>query len=54
MFTLDQLLNEQTYPDFSSLDSSYDTANPLIQNLASTSKNIHVFLLLMLVWNLIF
>ena len=38
MFTLDQLLNEQTYPDFSSLDSSYDTANPLIQNLASTSK----------------
>ncbi len=38
MFTLDQLLNEQTYPDFSSLDSSFDTANPLIQNLASTSK----------------
>lgn len=38
MFSLDQLLNEQTYPDFSSLDSSYDTANPLVQNLASTSK----------------
>lgn len=38
MFTLDELLNTQTYPDFSSLNSSYDTANPLVQNEASTSR----------------
>ncbi|SHE44206.1 SusC/RagA family TonB-linked outer membrane protein [Dysgonomonas macrotermitis] len=38
MFTRDQLLNTQTYPDFSSLDSSYDTANPIVQNNASTSN----------------
>ncbi|MCH3992239.1 MAG: TonB-dependent receptor [Prevotella sp.] len=38
MFTEDELLNTQTYLDFSSLDSGYDTSNPLIQNLASTSK----------------
>lgn len=34
----DQLLHTQTYPDFSSLDSAYDTANPLVQNEASTSN----------------
>lgn len=38
IFTLDQLLNTQTYPDFSGLDSGYDTANPLVQNNASTSN----------------
>jgi len=38
MFSEDELLNTQTYPDFSTLDSSYDTSNPLVQNLASTSK----------------
>ena len=38
MFTNDQLINTQTYPDFSGLDSSYDTANPIVQNNASTSK----------------
>jgi TonB-linked SusC/RagA family outer membrane protein len=34
----DMLLHSQTYPDFSSLDSSYDTANPLVQNEAATSN----------------
>ena len=38
MFTQDELVNTQTYLDLSSLDSSFDTANPLVQNLASTSK----------------
>ncbi|PXV66251.1 TonB-linked SusC/RagA family outer membrane protein [Dysgonomonas alginatilytica] len=38
MFTQDQLLNTQTYPDFSSLDSSFDTPNPIVQNNASTSN----------------
>lgn len=38
MFTQDEMLNLQTYPDLSSLNSSYDTANPLVQNDASTSK----------------
>lgn len=38
MFTQDEMLNTQTYPDLSSLNSSYDTANPLIQNDASTSR----------------
>ncbi|WP_071147316.1 SusC/RagA family TonB-linked outer membrane protein [Bacteroides ihuae] len=38
MFTRDELLHTQTYPDFSSLDSSFDTANPLVQNEASTSN----------------
>ena len=37
-YTLDELLNTQTYPDLSALDTSYDTANPLIQNQASTSE----------------
>jgi len=38
LFTQDQLLHTQTYPDFSSMDTSFDTANPLVQNEASTSK----------------
>lgn len=38
MFNEDELLNSQTYLDFSSLDASYDTSNPLIQNLAAKSK----------------
>ncbi len=37
-FTEDELINTQTYLDYSSLDSSFDTANPLVQNQASTSK----------------
>jgi len=37
-FTLDQLYNTQTYGDFSSLDSSFDTENPYIENNASTSN----------------
>lgn len=39
MFTRDELLYTQTYPDFSSLDTSYDTANPIVQNNASTSNS---------------
>ncbi len=38
LFTRNEMLNSQTYPDFSGLDSSYDTANPLVQNKASTSN----------------
>lgn len=38
MFTRDELLFTQTYPDFSGLDSSYDTSNPIVQNNASTSN----------------
>ena len=38
LFTQDELLHTQTYPDFSALDSSFDTANPLVQNEASTSN----------------
>ncbi len=38
LFTRDELLYTQTYPDYSSLDSSFDTANPLVQNEASTSN----------------
>lgn len=37
-YTLDELLNTQTYPDLSGLDTSYDTANPIIANNASTSE----------------
>lgn len=44
LFTQDALLHTQTYPDFSALDSSYDTANPLVQNEASTSnKRVRLF-----------
>ncbi len=38
LFTEDELLNTQTYPDLTSMDSSYDTANPIVANNASTSK----------------
>ncbi|MCD8029272.1 MAG: TonB-dependent receptor [Bacteroides sp.] len=38
LFTRDELLHTQTYPNFSSLDSGFDTANPLVQNEASTSN----------------
>ncbi|WP_308993315.1 TonB-dependent receptor [Mariniflexile litorale] len=38
IFTQDETLNTQTYPDYSGLDSSYDTENPLVENLASTSN----------------
>lgn len=38
MFTQDEMLNTQTYPSLNSLHSSYDTANPLVQNEASTSR----------------
>lgn len=44
MFTRDELLYTQTYPNLSGLDSSYDTANPLVQNEASTSdKRVRLF-----------
>lgn len=39
LFTQDDLLHKQTFPDFSSLDSSFDTANPIVQNAASTSES---------------
>lgn len=38
LFDHDEMLYTQTYPDYSSADSSYDTANPLVQNEASTSN----------------
>ncbi|WP_277231832.1 TonB-dependent receptor [Phocaeicola salanitronis] len=38
MFSQEDLLTTQTYLDYSSLDSSFDTANPLVQNEASTSN----------------
>lgn len=38
LFTNNQLLDTQTFSDFSSLDSSYDTENPLVENEASTSN----------------
>ncbi|MGY5355872.1 TonB-dependent receptor [Wenyingzhuangia sp. IMCC45467] len=38
IFTQDEILNTQTYGDYSGLDSSYDTENPLVENMASTSN----------------
>lgn len=38
LFTRDELLHTQTFPDFSGLDSYYDTENPLVENEASTSN----------------
>lgn len=38
LFNSEQMINTQTYPDFSGLDSAYDTPNPLVQNDASTSN----------------
>lgn len=37
-FSLDELYNTQTFPDFSGLDSAYDTENPFIETAASTSN----------------
>lgn len=39
LFTDDALFNTQTFPDFSSLDSGYDTENPFVETRASTSNN---------------
>ncbi|KQT21789.1 SusC/RagA family TonB-linked outer membrane protein [Chryseobacterium sp. Leaf404] len=39
LFTDDELYNTQTFPDFSSLDSGYDTENPFVETNASTSNN---------------
>jgi hypothetical protein len=38
LFTQDQLFNTQTFPDFSALDSGFDTENPFIETQASTSN----------------
>lgn len=38
LFTQNEMLHTQTFPDFSSFDSSYDTENPLVENQASTSN----------------
>ena len=38
LFTRDELLYTQTYPEFTSMDSSYDTANQIVSNEASTSN----------------
>ena len=38
LFTQDQLFNTQTFSDYSSLDSSFDTENPYIETAASTSN----------------
>lgn len=45
LFTQDQLFNTQTFPDFSALDSSFDTENPYIETAASTqNKRARTFL----------
>lgn len=38
LFNQDQLFNTQTFGDYSSLDSSFDTENPYIETAASTSN----------------
>ncbi len=38
LFTDDQLFNTQTFPDYSALDSGFDTENPFIETQASTSN----------------
>ncbi len=38
LFTEDQLFNTQTFPDYSALDSGFDTENPYIETQASTSN----------------
>lgn len=38
MFDQDQLFNTQTFGDYSSLDSTFDTENPYIETAASTSN----------------
>ena len=37
-FSRDELLHTQTYPDYSSFDSYFDTENPIVENNASTSN----------------
>ncbi|WP_228446649.1 SusC/RagA family TonB-linked outer membrane protein [Chryseobacterium sp. 3008163] len=45
LFNQDQLFNTQTFGDFSSLDSSFDTENPYIETAASTSnRRVRTFL----------
>ena len=39
LFTQDELLYTQTYPDYTSMDSAFNTPNPLVQNNASTSNS---------------
>ena len=39
LFTQDELINTQTYRDYRGLDNGFDTANPLVQNEASTSES---------------
>ncbi len=34
MFTRDELINTQTYPNISGMNSNFDTANPIVANLA--------------------
>ncbi|MGO4708355.1 SusC/RagA family TonB-linked outer membrane protein, partial [Chryseobacterium sp. 2TAF14] len=38
LFSQDQLFNTQTFADYSSLDSSFDTENPYIETAASTQN----------------
>lgn len=38
LFTRDELVNTQTYPTYRGLDNAYDTDNPLVSTLASTSE----------------
>src|SRR5690606_20540243 len=38
LFNRNEMIETQTFPDFSSLDSAYDTENPLVENEASTSN----------------
>lgn len=38
LFTQDQLFNTQTFPDFSALDSGFDTENPFIETQASQTN----------------
>jgi TonB-dependent SusC/RagA subfamily outer membrane receptor len=45
LFTQDQLVNTQTFPDFSALDSGFDTENPYIETAASTqNRRVRTFL----------
>ncbi len=39
LFTQDELITTQTYATYRGLDNTYDTANPLVQNEASTSES---------------
>lgn len=39
LFNDDQLFNTQTFPDYTSLDSGYDTENPFIETRASTQNS---------------